>query len=278
MSKETYEKFRKIMLEGTPDDLRKLINGGFDINSAYNGTTPLFKAIGNIPYAFGALTSQISPDNALEKVKIVLEAGANPNQESGSKLRILPLESAIHIPFKIHAYEKGFYDVLVDVIKSGIDNNYCIANFAKSCDAVTQEDLDLLKYKINQAYKIASQGVDGYVLKTVALLVENGADVNAKSSDGKPVIFSALVGTSSTNLEILKFLISKGADVNIRDAQGNTPLFYAFGNQEAVDILLAAGADKSLYNYSGMRYDEYTKRTKHSYVDADGSVKSEYLD
>ena len=66
------------MLEGTPDDLRKLINGGFDINSAYNGTTPLFKAIGNIPYAFGALTSQISPDNALEKVKIVLEAGANP--------------------------------------------------------------------------------------------------------------------------------------------------------------------------------------------------------
>ena len=278
MSKETYEKFRKIMLEGTPDDLRKLINGGFDINSAYNGTTPLFKAIGNIPYAFGALTSQISPDNALEKVKIVLEAGANPNQESGSKLRILPLESAIHIPFKIHAYEKGFYDVLVDVIKSGIDNNYCIANFAKSCDAVTQEDLDLLKYKINQAYKIASQGVDGYVLKTVALLVENGADVNAKSSDGKPVIFSALVGTNSTNLEILKFLISIGADVNIRDAQGNTPLFYAFGNQEAVDILLAAGADKSLYNYSGMRYDEYTKRTKHSYVDADGSVKSEYLD
>lgn len=159
-----------------------------------------------------------------------------------------------------------------------MDNNYCIANFAKSCDAVTQEDLDLLKYKINQAYKIASQSADDYVLKTVTLLVENGADVNAKDSDGKPVIFSALVGTRPVDLEILKFLISKGADVNIRDAQGNTPLFFAFGNQAAVDILLAAGADKSLYNYSGMRYDEYTKRTKSSYVDADGSVKSEYLD
>ena len=278
MSKETYEKFRKIMLEGSPDDLHKLIKDGFDVNLTYNGTTPLFKAIGNIPYAFGALTSQISPDNALEKVKIILEAGANPNQESGSKLRILPLESAIHIPFKIHDYEKAFYNVLVDMIKSGADNNYCIANFAKPCDAVTQEDLDLLKYKINQVYKIASQSADDYVLKTVTLLVENGADVNAKDSDGKPVIFSALVGTRPVDLEILKFLISKGADVNIRDAQGNTPLFYAFGNQAAVDILLAAGADKSLYNYSGMRYDEYTKRTKHSYVDADGSVKSEYLD
>ena len=278
MSKEQYEKFRKIMLEGTPDDLHKLIKDGFDVNLTYNGTTPLFKAIGNIPYAFGALTSQISPDNALEKVKIILEAGANPNQESGNKLRILPLESAIHIPFKIHDYEKAFYNVLVDMIKSGADNNYCIANFAKSCDAVTQEDLDLLKYKINQAYKIASQSADDYVLKTVTLLVENGADVNAKDSDGKPVIFSALVGTRPIDLEILKFLISKGADVNIRDAQGNTPLFYAFGNQAAVDILLAAGADKSLYNYSGMRYDEYTKRRKHSYVDADGSVKSEYLD
>lgn len=278
MSKETYEKFRKIMLEGSPDDLHKLIKDGFDVNLTYNGTTPLFKAIGNIPYAFGALTSQIYPDNALEKVKIILEAGANPNQESGSKLRILPLESAIHIPFKIHDYEKTFYNVLVDMIKSGVDNNYCVVNFAKSCDAVTQEDLDLLKYKINQAYKIASQSADDYVLKTVTLLVENGIDVNAKGSDGKPVIFSALVGTSSTNLEILKYLISKGADVNIRDAQGNTPLFFASGNQAAVDILLAAGADKSLYNYSGMRYDEYTKRTKSSYVDADGSVKSEYLD
>ena len=278
MSKETYEKFRKIMLEGTPDDLRNLIKDGFDVNSTYNGTTPLFKAIDTIPYAFGAVTSQISPDNALEKVKIILEAGANPNQESGSKLRVLPLESAIHIPFKINGYEKTFYDALVDVIKSGVDNNYCIVNFAKSCDAVTQEDLDLLKYKINQAYKIASQSADDYVLKTVTLLVENGADVNAKDSDGKPVIFSALVGTRPVDLEILKFLISKGADVNIRDAQGNTPLFFAFGNQAAVDILLAAGADKSLYNYSGMRYDEYTKRTKSSYVDADGSVKSEYLD
>lgn len=278
MSKETYEKFRKIMLEGTPDDLRNLIKDGFDVNSTYNGTTPLFKAIDTIPYAFGAVTSQISPDNALEKVKIILESGANPNQESGSKLRVLPLESAIHIPFKINGYEKTFYDALVDVIKSGMDNNYCVVNFAKSCDAVTQEDLDLLKYKINQAYKIASQSADDYVLKTVTLLVENGADVNAKDSDGKPVIFSALVGTRPVDLEILKFLISKGADVNIRDAQGNTPLFFAFGNQAAVDILLAAGADKSLYNYSGMRYDEYTKRTKSSYVDADGSVKSEYLD
>lgn len=278
MSKETYEKFRKIMLEGTPDDLRNLIKDGFDVNSTYNGTTPLFKAIDTIPYAFGAVTSQISPDNALEKVKIILESGANPNQESGSKLHNLPLESAMLIPFKIDGFEKNFYNVLVDVIKSGVDNNYCVVNFAKSCDAVTQEDLDLLKYKINQAYKIASQSADDYVLKTVTLLVENGADVNAKDSDGKPVIFSALVGTSSTNLEILKYLISKGADVNIRDAQGNTPLFFASGNQAAVDILLAAGADKSLYNYSGMRYDEYTKRTKSSFVDADGSVKSEYLD
>lgn len=278
MSKETYEKFRKIMLEGTPDDLRKLINGGFDINSTYNEKNTLLYAIDAVSYAFGAVTSRISPDNALEKVKIILEAGANPNQESGSKLRILPLESAIYIPFKINNFEKAFYDTLVDAIKSGIDNNYCIANFAKSCDAVTQEDLDLLKYKINQAYKIASRSAADYVLKTVALLVENGADVNAKNSDGKPVIFSALVGTHSIDLEVLKFLISKGADVNIRDAQGNTPLFYAFGNQEAVDILLAAGADKSLYNYSGMRYDEYTKRTKHSYVDADGSIKSEYVE
>lgn len=70
MSKETYEKFRKIMLEGTPDDLRKLINGGFDINSTYNGKNTLLYAIDAVSYAFGTLTSQISPDNALEKLRL----------------------------------------------------------------------------------------------------------------------------------------------------------------------------------------------------------------
>ena len=37
MSKETYEKFRKIMFEGSPDDLHKLIKDGFDVNLTYIG-------------------------------------------------------------------------------------------------------------------------------------------------------------------------------------------------------------------------------------------------
>lgn len=70
MSKETYEKFRKIMLEGTPDDLRKLINGGFDINSAYNGTTPYSKLLAISPMLSELIHRKFLPITHWKKLKL----------------------------------------------------------------------------------------------------------------------------------------------------------------------------------------------------------------
>ena len=70
MSKETYEKFRKIMLEGTPDDLRKLINGGFDINSTYNGKNTLLYAIDAVSYALELLHHKFLPITHWKKLRL----------------------------------------------------------------------------------------------------------------------------------------------------------------------------------------------------------------
>jgi ankyrin repeat protein len=76
---------------------------------------------------------------------------------------------------------------------------------------------------------------------TLKLLVEAGADVNARNiSDATALLWCA------GNPEKARFLIENKADVNARSKQGMTPLKVASlrpGNAETVALLLAKGAD-----------------------------------
>ena len=60
-------------------------------------------------------------------------------------------------------------------------------------------------------------------LETVKLLIENGADINAKDEDGYTVLMHA---SFNGYLEIVKYLIEKGANVN-EDKDGVTALWGA---------------------------------------------------
>lgn len=78
--------------------------------------------------------------------------------------------------------------------------------------------------------------------ETTRLLLDRGANVNAKAASGiTPVHLAVLQG----KLDTLKLLLDRKADVNVRDSGGNTSLHYAVdnGRTELVEALLAAGAD-----------------------------------
>ena len=78
-------------------------------------------------------------------------------------------------------------------------------------------------------------------LEVAQLLINAGADVNAKGKSGRtPLTFAVLSGY----LDMTRLLIEKGADVNTQDAEGVSPLDYAAwqGSLDMVAMLHAHGA------------------------------------
>jgi ankyrin repeat protein len=75
----------------------------------------------------------------------------------------------------------------------------------------------------------------------VQVLLSHGADVNARSKFGDPALLLAARGGDAPTL---KRLLELGADVNAQDQKGSTALSYVArnGHLDAVNLLLARGA------------------------------------
>lgn len=90
-------------------------------------------------------------------------------------------------------------------------------------------------------------------VKVAALLIENGADVNAKENNGFTPLHRA---AAKDHVKVAALLIEKGADVNAKDEiQGNTPLHTAAfdGHLDMATLLIKNGADvnsKSSYGFT----------------------------
>lgn len=86
-------------------------------------------------------------------------------------------------------------------------------------------------------------------LELAKLLIEKGADVNAKEWDGStPLHVVAFNGS----LEFAKLLIEKGADVNCKDKNAFTPLHLAADDKlEVIELLIEKGAYLNAKNELG---------------------------
>lgn len=73
------------------------------------------------------------------------------------------------------------------------------------------------------------QAVESDMEAIIPILVENGADVDACDSAGRPVLAIA-AGYASPG--VIMVLLEKGAKVNVEDAEGHSPLEWALGRYE----------------------------------------------
>ncbi len=93
--------------------------------------------------------------------------------------------------------------------------------------------------------------IHGQHKEMVKLLIENGADVNARDSDyDTPLIKAAQTG----NNEIIRALIKAGADVNAADMSGKTALHHLImsGDMESIALLTEGGANVNAADNDGM--------------------------
>lgn len=85
---------------------------------------------------------------------------------------------------------------------------------------------------------------------TAIELVKDGADVNARESNGTTPLHWAV---HHGNVELVKHLLKAGADVNVTNNYGSSPIAEAavLGDPDMMEVLLDAGADPDTKNPDG---------------------------
>ncbi len=245
------EEIKNILLNGTPEDLKNLLNKKIDVNIDYNCSTLLNLAI-------RSLVANQSPtatsEDALEKVNMLIKAGADVNLNTCG---LTPLATLVGLPHMA----RQMVNVYVNTIMANMDysTDICHVNGrAKVCKDTTTAERAQMKAEIIQIFKEEIQKNEPYYTQIADILLQHGADINKKSNGIAPLHFAANV-PHGENPIFLKYLLAKGADVNIRDFQGSTPLFVAnfADNKEVIDLLIQNGADVNIRNNKGVLYKDF---------------------
>ena len=264
------EQAHLIVLNGTPEDVKQLIQSGYDVNNIYSCSSFLNTAVKSA--AIGAQMSR-HPSYALEKIKILVENGADVNLVPCPEMSMTALQWAISLPSEVKYLEYTVNDKIDNNIKN--KKGYCDfpGIVSKPCSEINDNERENIRLAIEQTLKSTYTSLIPYFMEIVDYLVKQGADINSATGgtiNASPLHFAAM-NSDDITIEPLNYLIKKKANLNVQDTKGNTPLFWAYasGNYRAVDALIDAGADKNIKNKEGAFYNEVKSINKRLFLNED---------
>ncbi|XP_061845342.1 ankyrin repeat and SOCS box protein 3 isoform X1 [Colius striatus] len=222
--------------EGNVKMLRKLIKQGYSIDVADNrGWVPIHEAAAHNSSECLRLLIRAAPSDeyinsktfegmcalhlsarhgALESARVLLEAGADPNEVTNEATTPLFL-----------AVENGHVDMAKFLLQRGanVQGPHSWSGW-------------------NSLHTAAFQGFT----EIMKILLESGASKESKDDFGITPLF---VAAQYGKLESLKLLVSQGADINCQAKDQATPLLIAAqeGHFKCVELLLAKGANPNLF-------------------------------
>ena len=242
---------KRILLSGTPKDVTQLLSKGIDVNGDYGCSSLLNLAIQSL---IGNENPNGTPEDTIEKIKILIKAGADVNKET---CKMTPLAMTVTLPEQGRRIEKKFMKALNANINSST-GTCTVGGIDKPCKDTTHEEKAQMREELHKAFTGELKKNEPYILEIITLLLDHGADINQASHGVSPLLFAASTPEEG-GVTILKFLLEKGANPNVQDFQGSTPLFVAnfADNKEAIKLLIDSGADTTIRNNSGKLYYEF---------------------
>lgn len=202
-----------------------------------------------------------NPSFALEKIKILVNLGADINKIACPNNSMAAISWAVSLPMHTLGLEQEIYSKL-DTLPQKTGECNIPTVISKPCKDISQEDLKKIKETIHSSFVTKNKYLVPHFMEIIRYLVETGANINSNNANGMKTapIHLAAMNTEEITLAPLEYLIKNGADINATDAMGNTSLFYAFGsgNTKAIKLLIAAGANTNIKNIEGALYNEVT--------------------
>jgi ankyrin repeat protein len=230
------------VLFGSAADLKRLLDGGFDPNSATKsgGTTALMMAV---------------PD--AEKVKLLLDRGADVNARAKSKYSALMIAAL---------YREGTTAARL-LLAGGAEASGSPSPLMLATTVGNGEILEPLHDAGAPLDRTLVAAVRVGKLEAVRALLEVGAKIDEPDgSDTTPLERAVL----ANEMDIARLLIAHGANVNHVGQTGMTPLLYAasidFGDSAMIDLLLRSGARPDAVTKEGLTALELAKKYQHTHL------------
>jgi ankyrin repeat protein len=256
------EPWAETLLFGSTADVRKLLGGKFDPNSATKagGVTALMLA---------------APDAA--KMKMLIDRGANANARarnrysallvaahypgSGAAMNLLLDHGAkVRPPKGQGAAQFNAYPIYLAAFSGNAD---MIGRLYKEGDLVDDKMNLLGMIPLTPMLALATM----HRTDSVRALLDAGARVDEADDDGITVLSWAAI---ANRVEMARVLIERGADVNHVDKNGMTPLLYAasidFGDAAMVELLLKSGAHANARTKEGLTALDLARKYKHTHL------------